>query len=109
MNKVEKEYLDFLKAKLYSEHTLDSYQRDIDSFFVYLNKEGLLFDAVTKVNIRNFLSEELGRGVSARSCQRRITALRRFYDYLAHQQYVVVNPFLQVTAPKKDNRSPSFL
>ena len=49
MNKVEKEYLDFLKGKLYSEHTLDSYQRDIDSFFVYLNKEGLLFDAITKV------------------------------------------------------------
>ncbi len=109
MNKVEKEYLDFLKAKLYSEHTLDSYQRDIDSFFAYLNKEGLLFDAVTKVNIRNFLSEELGRGVSARSCQRRITALRRFYDFLAHEQYVVVNPFLQVSAPKKGVRYPDTL
>ena len=28
MNKVEKEYLDFLKGKLYSEHTLDSYPYD---------------------------------------------------------------------------------
>jgi len=109
MNKVEREYLDSLLGNLYSEHTIDSYRRDIDSFFVYLNKEGLLFDQVTKVNIRNFLSEELMRGISPRSCQRRMTALRRFYSFLEERKYLEVNPFLQVTAPKKGVRYPETL
>jgi len=109
MNKPERDYLESLKISRYSDHTIDSYKRDIDRFFEYLNKEGCLFDQVTKLHIRNFLSEELSRGVSARSCQRRMTALRRFYAYLVDEKIVNFNPFLQVTAPKKGVRYPTAL
>ena len=109
MNKPEKAYLDSLKVSRYSDHTIDSYKRDIDRFFEYLNKEGCLFDQVSKLHIRNFLSEELNRGVSARSCQRRMTALRRFYAYLVDEAIINSNPFLQVTAPKKSIRYPTTL
>lgn len=109
MNKPEKDFLESLKISRYSEHTIDSYKRDIDRFFAYLNKEGCLFDQVGKMHIRNFLSEELSRGVTARSCQRRMTALRRFYAYLVDEDMIGSNPFLLVTAPKKGIRYPTAL
>jgi integrase/recombinase XerC len=110
MNKPEREYLDYLeKIREYSPHTIESYEGDIDHFFAYIDKEGVLFDKVDRLLIRDYLSTELGRGVGARSCQRRLSALRRFYAYLKTQGYVAVNPFKMVQAPKKPVRYPKAL
>ena len=109
MNKPEKEYLDHLEAKRYSAHTLDSYRRDLDFFFAFLNEEGLLFDEVDKQTVKDFEAEELARGVGPRSLGRRMSALRQFYDYLLRKEEVPFNPFEMVHAPKKPIRYPDVL
>lgn len=109
MNKPEKEYLDHLEAKRYSAHTLDSYRRDLDFFFAFLNEEGLLFDEVDKQTVKDFEAEELARGVGPRSLGRRMSALRQFYDYLLRKEEVPFNPFEMVHAPKKPIRYPDAL
>jgi len=58
MNRVEREFLDSLIAKRYSEHTLSSYQSDLDFFFDYLNQEGVLMDKVDRLIIRDFESSQ---------------------------------------------------
>jgi integrase/recombinase XerC len=110
MNKPEKEYLDYLRfERAYSLKTVESYQRDIDKFFLYLDKEGVLFDKVDKLVIRNWLSEELNNHISSRSNQRRLSALRGFYTYCVKQGYSAFNPFAYVHSPKTPIRYPKAL
>ena len=110
MNKPEREYCDFLlKVKNYSQKTVDSYQRDIDIFFAYLNDEGVLFDKVDALLVRNFLMTEMGKGKSNRSCQRRMSALRGFYDFLIKKGYASLNPFRFVKSPKAEVHFPRAL
>jgi tyrosine recombinase XerC len=110
MNKAENEYIVFLRAERgYSPKTIDSYTRDIDLFNAFIEKEGVLFDAVDKVIIRDFLATEMMRGVSNRSCGRRLSALRGYYNFLKDQNYVSKNPFAFVHAPRKPVRYPKAL
>ena len=108
MNKAEKDYLDYLiLERNYSLKTADSYRRDIDHFFDYLDRQNVRFDQVDKQFIRDWLSEELDRGISNRSCQRRMSALRGFYRFSVDRGYCDVNPFLVVRAPKIPVRYPT--
>ena len=110
MNKPQRDFLDHLEfERRFSKKTIDSYSRDIDKFFKFLNLEGLKMDDVTLPIIRNFLTKELQSGVSKRSCKRRLCALRHFYQYLYEKKIVKDNPFIYITSPKTDKRFPQTL
>jgi integrase/recombinase XerC len=110
MNKAESEYLDHLRyERLYSPLTVKSYQKDLDLFFAFLQKEGTPFDQVDKLLIRDFLSGELRRGVSARSSSRRLSSLRGFYSFCQKKEYVSSNPFKRIHSPKIPVRYPKAL
>lgn len=110
MNKPTKEFLNHLKdERNYSLQTIDSYRRDIEKFFNFLEVEGILMDQVDLLVIRNFLTKELQGGVSKRSCKRRLSALKHFYGFMVGAAYVNANPFALITAPKTDKRYPRFL
>ena len=107
MNKPEQEFLNYLVTERnYSLKTAESYQEDIDLFCEYIYKEGTLMKDVDVLTIRNFLTEELGRGVSKRSCKRRLCSLRHFYKYMKNVGYIDENPFLLMKAPKTDTKYP---
>ena len=66
------QYLSYLREqKQYSEHTIDSYKRDIDMFFEFAKNEGYNLENVDTNLIRNFLRYEVEQGISKRSNQRR--------------------------------------
>ncbi len=110
MNKPESLYCNYLLLqKNYSEKTVENYRRDIDKFFEYIQKEGVLFDHVDRAIVRNFLTVELMNGISRRSCQRRMSALRSFYDFLQARNYVASNPFRAVSSPKAEIAYPKTL
>lgn len=110
MNKPQKDFLEHLEfERKFSKKTVESYSRDIDKFFKFLNQEGLRMDEVTLPVIRNFLTQELQSGVSKRSCKRRLCALRHFYQYLYERKMVKDNPFIYITSPKTDKKYPQTL
>ena len=110
MNKPEQEFLNYLvNERNYSLKTAKSYQEDIDLFCEYIFKEGTLMEDVDTLTIRNFLTEELGRGVSKRSCKRRLCSLRHFYKYMVNVGYINDNPFLLMRSPKTETRYPHAL
>ncbi len=110
MNKPIQEFADYLKYDLqYSQRTIDSYTRDVEKFFVFLNEQGLKMDEVDLQVIRNFLTEELNSGVSKRSCKRRLSSLRKFYKYMLKLGYVKENWFVFISTPKTDKRYPQIL
>ena len=110
MNKPEQEFLDhLLHVRNYSIKTVNSYQEDIDLFCEYIFNEGTLMEDVDIISIRNFLTEELARGVSKRSCKRRLSSLRHFYKYMVNVGYLNDNPFIFVDAPKTETKYPHAL
>ena len=110
MNKPQRDFLDHLQyERNFSKQTIDSYSRDIDKFFKFLNEEGLRMDEVNMAVIRNFLTKELASGVSKRSCKRRLSSLRHFYQFLFEKKYVDENYFIYITSPKTDKRFPQTL
>ena len=110
MNKPIAEFLNYLRhERKYSEKTIDSYKRDIEKFYDFLIEEGVELEEVDAIVIRNFLTEELNRGVSKRSCKRRLSALKHFYKFLYNRGMVKDNPFIFISAPRTEKRLPRVL
>jgi integrase/recombinase XerC len=110
MNKPLRDFLDYLQyERAYSKYTISSYQNDIEKFFDFLLTEDLNMEEVDVLVIRNFLTVELSNNVSKRSCKRRLSALRLFYDFMYKNKYVKDNPFIFINAPKTDKKFPKVL
>lgn len=110
MNKPLNDFLEYLThERNYSSKTIDSYTRDIEKFFHFLEKEGLLMDQINLQIIRNFLNEEIDNHVSKRSCKRRISSLNHFYKYMVKVGYVENNPFMFLSPTKYEKKLPDIL
>lgn len=73
-----------LVEKRYSQHTLTSYQRDLEDFHIFLlasEGHGDIAKADKKI-IRNFVVSLGERKLSKRSINRKLSSLRSFYLYL---------------------------
>lgn len=110
MNRPLRYFLDYLKnERKYSLRTVESYQRDIEKFFVFLRNEDVGMNEVDVIVIRNFLTVELNSGISKRSCKRRLSALKLFYEYCFNNGFVDDNPFILVSSPKSETKFPKVL
>ena len=109
-NKYLVSYLDYLKyQKNYSDYTVLSYGNDIEEFFEYINREGLNFKDIEYSDLRfylMYLKEEKNDNNS--SIDRKLSALRGFYKYLANEDVVKSNVFSLVNGPKKEKKLPRY-
>ena len=110
---MNKQLADFLfhleKERNYSPQTVDSYKRDIEKFYRFLLTEEVKADDVDFIVIRNFLTKELMNNVSKRSCKRRLSSLKHFYQYLLKTGQIDSNPFNYIEAPKIEKKYPHIL
>ena len=105
-----KEFLEDLQYVYnYSEKTVDSYRRDIEKFYDFFLSEGSTIEEVDNIIIRNFLNKELEEGISARSCSRRLSALRHYFRFLKKKDYIKKNPFTTIKSPKNPIKYPDTL
>lgn len=109
-NRYLESYLDYLKfQKNYSDYTVLSYKNDVLEYLDYLNREALDFEMVEYSDIRFFLmylKEEKEDNNS--SIDRKLSALRGFYKYLANEKVVKSNVFSLVNGPKKEKKLPRY-
>lgn len=104
------EFTNYLRVNLnYSPKTIESYERDIESFYLFIFSEGIDIDDVDGPIIRNYLSNQIQNGISKRTLCRRLSCLRHYYNFLLEKEYVHNNPFIFVHAPKKEIRYPRAL
>lgn len=90
-----------------SPHTIGAYQHDLETLVVFCRKHKL--DAWPKLDhahIRTYAAHEHKRGVGPRSVQRRLSAVRTFFEYLQREKQVSKNPGIDVPAPKAPKRLP---
>jgi integrase/recombinase XerC len=110
MNKPLRLFLDhLLNERKYSPNTVESYRRDVEKFFSFLRNEDLGMDEIDVISIRNFLTIELNSGISKRSCKRRLSSLRLFYEYCLKNEFISENPFIFINSPKTERKFPKVL
>ena len=109
-NKDLENYLDFLKfQKNYSDYTVLSYENDILEYLDYIHSEGLNYKEIEYSDIRFFLmylKDEKKDNNS--SIDRKLSALRGFYKFLANEGVVKTNVFSLVSGPKKSKKLPRY-
>ncbi len=106
--------LDFLQQlkveRRASEHTLKSYQRDLKYLTEYCTQHQIeSWGAVTAADILKHIAERHRSGLSSKSLQRELSAMRSFYLFLMQTGQVDNNPALHVKAPKQARKLPKTL
>lgn len=89
-----------------SKNTVDSYQLDLNQFIEYLDKEKITDWPEDPLIIDSYLAKQRDEGKKTSTISRGITTLRRFYRYLLRQHILVVDPLIQIDAPKQEKRLP---
>ena len=109
MNDIQKAFLYMLKVERhFSDHTLKSYHDDIVQFNDFLYQESLDLNDFEYKDARNYLSFLYSKNLKRTTVSRKIYTLRTFYEYWMTQDESVVNPFVQLVHPKKEQYLPQF-
>lgn len=89
--------------------TITSYERDIHTFFAYLDQQGIAEEDVDSKTVRGFLAQLSRRNLSVSTINRTISALRSFYTYQVMYEKRAVNPFSRTKNLKRQEYLPDFL
>ena len=101
-------YLDELRyQRRLSALTVGAYSRDLDALLSLSDARAL--EALGAHDIRRFIAQLHGRGLSGRSIARALSAWRGFYRWLARHRGVTVDPVGTVRAPKSKKALPAAL
>lgn len=105
------DYFQYLTVeKRSSEHTLKSYQRDINQLQSYCKSHALQeWQKIQATDIRNHIASRHRKGISSKSLQRELSAIRSFYNYLLKKRLVDSNPARHIRAPKLSRKLPRVL
>ena len=115
MNAGERERIEGFLTHLHierrmSSHTLSAYRHDLSALAAFCESRGAQrWSGVNNFQVRAFAAAEHAGGIGPRSIQRRLSAVRSFYEYLMREGLAKNNPALEVRAPKTKKRLPATL
>ena len=112
INKEQQAFTDYLKfEKRYARNTVESYASDLQFFFTYLadQYEVAEVNEVQASMIRGWLASMKEQNQSAKSINRRISAVKSFYRFLERKALISVNPTTMISAPKVNKRLPVYV
>jgi len=97
--------------KRYSPHTVAAYQSDLEQFFRFLNPpetEAEIFhpSEVTHHHIRNWIVDLMDDEASARTVNRKVATLRKYFKFLLQEKVIESNPAAKVQTPKISKQLP---
>jgi integrase/recombinase XerC len=93
-----------------SPHTASNYGRDIGALVGFLERGDVTeWKRVDSQHVRVFAARAHAGGLSPRSVQRRLSAVRSFFNYLVREGVAASNPAVDIRAPKAAKRLPGTL
>jgi integrase/recombinase XerC len=105
-------FIDYLKfEKRYAQNTVESYASDLHFFYEYMQAQYEI-TAISEVQasmIRGWLASMKEEGHSAKSINRRISALKSFYRFLQRKGLLISTPTAMISAPKINKRLPVYV
>ena len=92
-----------------SPHTINSYKRDLSSFFSFLKEKKDSWEEIQDHQVREFIASERRRGLNPRSLQRMLSSIRSFFNYLLDEEIIDTNPAADISSPKAAQLLPKAL
>lgn len=105
-------FLQYIRfEKRFSPNTVQAYETDLKQFFAYQKKLYELEDPTefSHPMIRSWIVSMMEEGMTTRSINRKLTAIKTYYKFLLRQGSVKVNPMLKVQSPKTSKRLPVYV
>ena len=110
MEKLVKEYLDYLKyIRGYQENTINSYLIELTKYSSYLKEKKINYLIISKDEIYAYLKYLDDLGYKNSSVARHLSALRGFYDYLKREGQIDTNIYKLIKNPKLEKKLPNVL
>ena len=93
-----------------STHTRTAYRRDLDAFSSYCHQhEVIRWKDIDGRQLRNYVAWRHRQGLSGKSLQRNLSAIRAFFRYLISQGKIKHNPVNGIMAPRTSKSLPKVL
>src|SRR5213082_2442250 len=94
-------FLDHLRVeRRLSDHTIESYARDLTALARYAAGIGRSLDVLDRHALEAFVRQQRASGLSPRSVARSIAAIRSFYRFLVLDRRLEQSPADDVTPPR---------
>ncbi|WP_370580035.1 tyrosine-type recombinase/integrase [Mucilaginibacter sp. FT3.2] len=110
-------FIQYIKfEKRYSSHTVSAYQSDLDQFMLFLNNPGKAIvvpepiithpDQISYHHIRNWMVEMIDHKLTARSVNRKMATLRKYFKFLLQEGVIAQNPASRIRSQKIPKQLP---
>lgn len=112
MHEQLKDFIHFLVVeKGLASNTVVSYERDLKSYLLYLNKveEVSSLDEVTRATIIQFLKFLTEKGKSSKTIARHIASIRSFHQFLLREKVTTQDPTVHIDRPKQEQKLPQVM
>ncbi|MBB6128155.1 tyrosine-type recombinase/integrase [Mucilaginibacter lappiensis] len=111
-------FIQYIKfEKRYSPHTVSAYKSDLDQFMRFLNNAGeaggIPESIITHPNqisyqdIRNWMVELMAQKIIARSVNRKMATLRKYFKFLLQEGIITDNPTSKIRSQKIPKNLPT--
>ena len=102
-------FLEALRNRAVSEHTLSSYESDLRNFQSFLSLRKANFESIDYLVIRDFLGHLYERRLQKSSVARKLACLRTFFKFLVRENRIQTNPAELISAPRLPKKLPTYL
>ena len=110
MEEYAEAFIESLRNKSSSPHTVLNYQIDLKHFSEFLTQKNATLESVDHVFIRDFLNHLYAeRGLSKSSVSRKLACLRTFFRFMVREGRLKTNPAVLISSPRLPKKLPSYL
>ncbi len=104
-------FIDYLNdERELSKNTLESYKRDINQFYDYLNEMQISdLKDISKTTIITYLLYLQKKGRATATISRSLASIRSFSQFLMNNKYISKDPTLNLESPKSEKKLPNVL
>jgi integrase/recombinase XerD len=111
MEKTLKDFIYYLAVeKGLAKNTLESYERDLKGFLLYLQKEAVgSVEEIKRSHILGYMAHLRSKGLAASTVSRSLASIRSFFHFLMKERYVQENPANDMESPKQEKKLPKVM
>jgi integrase/recombinase XerC len=105
-------FVDYLKfEKRYSQHTIRSYEDDLNQFFQFLSAQygELPLSKISASIVRSWLAALKEQKLTAKSINRKISSLKSFFKHQMRMGSMEQTPMGNIISPKSGKRLPAYV
>lgn len=105
------QFISYIKyEKRYSPHTVTAYESDLAQFYTFLNNPEVTVNhpaEITHQHIRSWMVSLMDQQLTARSVNRKIATLRKYFKFLMQGQHISSAPTARIQTPKITRQLPA--